>query len=174
MMTGAITTHLPPTLSALCLVATFILACLPAQGQIAQTRASAITPISLTCGAANADHSRIVPQQADMLCSALRAALDRLVLPPNAPVALHLSITSATKRSAGLAGAWIFANGQECAIPPLNTRIFDQGGQSTLHTNFIKVFFQSNPVPSAPGISTHSIRNFQCALSAPSASLPTP
>lgn len=174
MMTGAITTHLPATLSAVCFVAGLALGCLPAQGQIAQTRARATTPISLNCAAANADHSKIVPQQADMLCGALRAALDGLVLPPNAPVALHLSVTAATKRSAGLAGAWIFANGQECAIPALNTRIFDQGGPSPLHTNFIKAFFQLNPVPSVPGISTHSTREFQCALSAPSASLPTP
>jgi hypothetical protein len=152
----------------------FMVACLPAQAKCAQTTASALTQISLICTAASADQSKIAPQQARALCNALRGALGGMTLPPNPPTALHLTVTAANKRSAGLAGAWIFEGGQECAISPVNTRIFDQGAEFALHTNLIKVFFQTNPVPSAPGISTHFIRSFPCALSAPSATPPTP
>lgn len=146
----------------------------PTKAQVAQTRPSAVAPVSLICTAASHAKRTIVPQQADMLCGAARRTLASMALPPNAPVALHLTVTAATNRSAGIAGEWIFANGQACAIAPLNSRFFDQGAEFALHTNFIKVFFQTNPVPSAPNISTHFIRNFPCALSAPSATLPTP
>jgi hypothetical protein len=173
-MTGNIGNHPCALRIALCLLAGFIWVGTPAQAQTAQTKTSALPPVSLICTAAITAKSTIVPQQADMLCSAARRALASMALPPNAPVALHLSVTAANDRGAGVAGEWVFANGQACAIAPLNTRFFDQGGQFALHLNFFQVLFQTNPVPSAPDNSTHSIRNFRCALSAPSATLPTP
>jgi uncharacterized lipoprotein YbaY len=173
-MTGNIGNHPCALRAALCLLAAFLVAGTPSQAQFAQTKTSALAPVSLICTAAITAKSTIIRQQANMLCSAARRALASLALPPNAPVALHLTVTAANDRGAGIAGKWVFANGQACAIAPLNTRFFDKGAKSALYANFIKVLFQTNPVPSAPDISTHSIRNFRCALSAPSANLPTP
>jgi hypothetical protein len=173
-MTGYIGNQPFGIATTLWLMAGIMLAGTPAQTQTAHARTSAFAPVSLICTAASHAKRTIVPQQADMLCSAARRTLASMALPPNAPVALHLTVTAATNRSAGLAGEWIFANGQTCAIAPLNSRFFDQGALFALHTDFIQVLFQTNPVPSAPDISTNFKRTFRCALSAPSATLPTP
>ena len=173
-MSGYVGNHPCALRAALCLLAAFLVAGTPSQAQLAQTKTSALAPVSLTCTAAITAENTIVPQQANMLCSAAHRALASLTLPLNAPVALHLTVTAANDRGAGIAGKWVFANGQACAIAPLNTRFFDKGAKSALRMNFIQVFFQTNPVPSAPDISTHSIRNFRCALSAPSANLLAP
>lgn len=168
-MVGSFGNHHCAIRTALCLAAGFVLACQPALAQFTQAKTSVIAPISLNCTAASADQGKIAPQQAEILCSAAGG----MGLPPNPPTALHLTVTAAYQRSARHPRAWIFANAQERASPPLNTRFFDQGAKFALHANFINVFFQTNAVPSATDISTNSLRNDQCVLSAPCATLLT-
>lgn len=173
-MTGFFGNHPCVIATALCLLAGLMLAGTPAQAQFAQSKTSARAPMSLTCTAASLAKRTMVPRQTDVLCSAARRTFARMALPPNAPVTLQLTVTVANDRGGGLAREWLFANGQACTIAPLNSRFFDQGALFALQTDFIQVLFQTNPVPSAPDISTNFKRTFRCALSAPSATLPTP
>ncbi len=106
--------------------------------------------IALNCAADAIRISEIIPQHADMLCSAALAALRKLAAPENPPIALHLVITRANDRSAAVQGAWVFVGGQERAIAPLQTSFFDTAASPALHDYFMRVFFETNPVPSAP------------------------
>lgn len=99
----------------------------------------------------------------------MRRALAQMAVPPYAPVALQVMASSGNTKSAGRTGVWIFADGKVCAIAPLNTHFFDQGPDLALQNEFIQIFFQKTPVPSAADISSYSLGNLQCALSARSA-----
>jgi len=92
---------------------------------------------------------QITLPQAEMLCAAARRALENLPAPPNPP-ALHMIVTAANDRSAGLAGTWLFPSGQKRSIAPLRTSFFDTAASPALHDRFVKLFFQTNPIPSSP------------------------
>jgi hypothetical protein len=106
--------------------------------------------IALNCAADANRISEIIPQQADMLCGAALAALRKLAAPENPPIALHLVITRANDRRAAVQGAWVFVDGQERTIAPLQTSFFDTVASPALHDYFMRVFFETNPIPSAP------------------------
>ncbi len=101
--------------------------------------------VTFTCTADTGKIGQIMPQQAEMLCAAAERALESLPAPPNPP-ALHLIVTSANDRSAGLAGTWLFASGQERNIAPLRTSFFDITANPVLHERFAEIFFQTNPI----------------------------
>lgn len=105
--------------------------------------------VAFTCTPEFGQSGKILPQQADMLCAAARRALENLSAPPNPP-ALHLIVTSANDRSAGLEGTWLFPSGQSRSIAQLHTSFFDTTASPTLHDRFVQIFFQTNPIPSAP------------------------
>jgi hypothetical protein len=105
--------------------------------------------IALHCAADANRMSEIILKQADMLCGAALAALRKLAAPENPPIALHLVIMRANDRSAAVRGAWVFVGGQERTIAPLQTSFFDTAASPALHDYFMRVFFETNPVPSA-------------------------
>ena len=114
-----------------------------------QARDGASAAVSFTCVTETDQQATIKTQQAEMLCSAARRALENLPVPPNPP-ALNLVVISANDRSAGLSGTWLFPGGQERIIAPVRTSFFDTFASPALHDRFVQIFFQTNPIPTWP------------------------
>ncbi len=129
--------------------AAFVAAATPVMAAAFMASDGAAGTMAFTCIPDIQKTGKIVPEQAEMLCAAAAHALENLPAPPNPP-ALHLIVTAANDRSAGLAGAWLFPSGQERSIAPLRTSFFDTTASPALHKRFVNIFFQTNPIPVSP------------------------
>lgn len=109
----------------------------------------ALGGVDFTCSPDPQQARKIDPKQAELLCAAAKTALQNLPA-PHSPPALRLIVTSANDRSAGLAGTWVFANGQGRSLAPLRTSFFDTTASPALHSQFVQLFFQANPIPDGP------------------------
>ena len=63
------------------------------------------------------------------------------------PPALHLTVTQASARAAGLSAVWEDAEGATHATKPLRTAFYDTNSNPALRLRFLTRFFEMNPPP---------------------------
>lgn len=110
----------------------------------------AVSPeVSVVCNAdagVSADAARQLCQEAVAVLQARYPERVFRVAEAAAPV-VHLTVTHANERGAGLAVTWQAPDGSKTSGMALKTAFFDKSSDEPMRRTFLTAFFQHNPLP---------------------------